>query len=59
MPFDSSKLKVMIVAVLGMLLAIWLGLSIATNQLETLIQVIAASVLIGCLFLGKPAIMIR
>jgi hypothetical protein len=53
MPFDSSKLKIIFIAVLGMILAIWLGLSIATNQVETLIQVIAASVLIVCLFLGN------
>ena len=53
MTFDSSKLKIIIIAVLGMFLALWLGQSIATNQLETILQIIAAAVLIGCLFLHR------
>lgn len=53
MTFDSSKLKIILIAVLGMFLAIWLGLSIATNQVETIIQVVAAAILIGCLFLHR------
>ena len=50
---NSRSLQGIIVLTAGLFLAIWLGLSIATNQAETIIQVIAAAVLIGCLFLGK------
>jgi hypothetical protein len=51
--FNTRTLQGIIVLVIGVFLAIWLGLSIATNQVETIIKVIAALVLIGCLFLGR------
>lgn len=51
--FNSRSIQGIIVLTLGVFLAIWLGQSIATNQIETIIQVIAALILIGCLFLGK------
>ena len=50
---NSRSLQGIIVLTAGVFLAVWLGLSIATNQVETIVQVIAAAVLIGCLFLGK------
>ena len=50
---NSRSIQGIIVLILGVFLAIWLGLSIVTNQLETIFQVIGAAVLIGCLFLGK------
>ncbi len=36
-----------------MFLAIWLGLSVVTNQIETLIQAAAAIVLIACFLMGR------
>jgi hypothetical protein len=37
----------------AMFLAVWLGLSIVTNQFETVLQVITAVLLIGCLAMGR------
>jgi hypothetical protein len=51
--FNSRSIQVILVLIVGIFLAIWLGLSIVTNQMETIIQVLAAAVLIGCLFLNK------
>jgi hypothetical protein len=51
--FNSRSIQGIIVLILGVFLAIWLGLSIVTNQLETIFQVIGAAVIIGCLFLHK------
>lgn len=50
---NARSIQSIIILVIGVFLAVWLGLSIATNQVETIIQVIAALVLIGCLFLGR------
>jgi hypothetical protein len=51
--FNTRTLQGIIILIAGLFLAVWLGLSIATNQVETIIQVVAAAVLIGCLFIGK------
>jgi len=50
---NSRSIQGIIVLIVGLILAVWLGLSIATNQTETIIQVIAAAVLITCLALGR------
>lgn len=51
--FNSKSIQGIIVLVLGLFIAIWLGLSIVTNQTETILQIVAAAVLIVCIFLGK------
>ena len=50
---NSRSIQGILVLIVGTFLAIWLGLSIVTNQTETILQVVAASVLIGCLFLNR------
>jgi hypothetical protein len=50
---NSRSIQVILVLIVGTFLAVWLGLSIVTNQIETILQVVAAAVLIGCLFLSK------
>ena len=50
---NARSIQGIVILIAGTFLAVWLGLSIATNQLETIIQVIATLVLIGCLFLGR------
>ncbi len=50
---NSRSIQGILVLIVGTFLAIWLGLSIVTNQIETILQVVAASVLIICLFLGR------
>ena len=50
---NARSIQGIIVLIIGIFLAIWLGLSIVTNQAETIIKVIGAVVFIGCLFLGR------
>ena len=50
---NARSIQGIIILIAGLFLATWLGLRIVTNQLETIIQVIATLVLIGCLFLGR------
>ncbi len=51
--FNSRSIQGIIILIAGLFLAIWLGLSIVTNQIETILQVITAAVLITCLALGR------
>jgi hypothetical protein len=51
--FNSRTIQGIFVLAIGVILSVWLGLSIVTNQTETIIQVLAALVLIGCLFLER------
>lgn len=41
------------ILIIGTFLAIWLGVSIVTNQIETILQVVVAVILITSLFLGR------
>ncbi|MCX8497503.1 MAG: hypothetical protein ORN51_15080 [Akkermansiaceae bacterium] len=50
---NSKSIQGIIVLILGLFLSIWLGLSIVTNQTETILQIIAAAAFIICLGLGK------
>ena len=50
---NSRTIQGIFVLAIGVILSIWLGLSIVTNQTETIVQVIAVLVLIGCLFLER------
>jgi hypothetical protein len=51
--FNSRIIQGAIVLIIGVFIAIWLGLGIATSQFETIVQVIAAVVFFTCLFVGK------
>ena len=50
---NSKSIQGIIVLILGLFLSIWLGLSIVTNQTETIFQIIAGGAFIICLALGK------
>ena len=51
--FNSRSIQGLLVLAVGTFLAIWLGLSIVTNQIETILQMTAAAILIACLFVGR------
>ena len=51
--FNSRAIQGIFVLAIGVIFSVWLGLSIVTEQTETIIQVLAALVLIGCLFLER------
>lgn len=51
--FNSRSIQGILVLVVGTFLAIWLGLSIVTNQIETILQMVMAAALIGCISLGR------
>lgn len=51
--FHSRSIQGILVLICALFLAVWLGLSIVTNQSETILQVIGVSVFIICLFLGR------
>ena len=50
---NSNPIKNIILMVCGAFLAIWMGMSIATEQTGTLLKLSAASLFIICLFLGQ------
>jgi len=50
---SSKSIQGIIVLILGLFLSIWLGLSIVTNQGETIFQIIAAVAFLICISLGK------
>lgn len=50
---NSQAIKGLVVVVLGAILALWIGVSIVTNQSETVLQIIAAILLITCILLGR------
>lgn len=50
---NSRSIQGIIVLIVGIILAIWLGLSIATNQTETILQITGAAVFIACLAFGR------
>ena len=51
--FNSKSIQGIAILILGLLVAIWLGLSIVTNQTETILQIVAAVGFIFCLSLGR------
>jgi hypothetical protein len=50
---NSKSIQGIIVLVLGIFIAIWLGLSIVTNQTDTILQIVAAIAFIVCIALGR------
>ncbi len=53
MTFDSSKLKFIVIAVLALFVALYLGITSATAQVETIAWVVGALTMVPCLLLGK------
>ena len=50
---DSNKIKAILVAILAIFVALYLGISAATAQLETIIWVLGAGSLFICILLGR------
>lgn len=50
---NARSIQGISILIIGTFLAVWLGVSIVTNQIETLLQVVVAVTLITCLFLGR------
>jgi len=51
--FNTRIIQSIIIFTIGVFLAIWLGLSIATDQTQTIIKVIATVLFVFCFFLGS------
>ena len=51
--FNNRIIQSVIVFTIGVFLAIWLGLSIATDQIETILSIIAAALFLICFALGR------
>lgn len=51
--FSARSIQGIIVLIVGTFLSIWLGMSIVTDQTETIIQIIALIVVLVCFFLGQ------
>ncbi len=50
---DSSKIKAIIISVLALFAALYLGITAATAQFETVAWVVGSCTLVGCLALGR------
>ena len=50
---NARSIQGILILTIGTFLAVWLGLSIATNQVETILQVVVAVVFVICLGLGR------
>jgi len=50
---NARSIQGILILSFGLIIAVWLGLSIVTNQTETLIQIAGAAVLITAIFLGR------
>jgi hypothetical protein len=50
---NARSIQGIIVLIIALFLAIWLGLSIVTDQTETLVQIAAISVILLAIFLGR------
>ena len=50
---DSSKIKALVILVFAMLAAIYLGITAATAQFETVAWIVGGLTLTSCLFLGR------
>lgn len=50
---NSNSIRAAIVVIIAFALAIWLGVSIVTNQSETVLQIAGSALLIACIFLGR------
>ena len=49
----SSSAKNIIILLIAFIIAIWLGTTIVTEQLETIFKIVASALLLTCLFLGR------
>jgi hypothetical protein len=50
---DSNKIKVILITVIAMVIALYLGISAATAQLETIAWVLGVGTLVVCISLGR------
>ena len=50
---QSNSIRNGIVIVIAFVVAIWLGITIVTEQTETILKIAAAALLITCIFLGR------
>jgi len=50
---DTSKIKIIIVGILSVFVALYLGISVATAQIETVAWMLGSAVLITCIALGR------
>lgn len=50
---DSNKIKAALIFILALFGAVWLGISIVTDQTETILKVVTAMVFIACLLMGR------
>ena len=50
---DSNKIKAILVAIFAIFIALYLGISAATAQMETIAWVLGGGTLVVCLFLGR------
>lgn len=50
---NTRSIQGVVIFIVGIVIALWLGVAIVTNQLETLIKVGAVGLLLICLFLGN------
>lgn len=53
MIYDSNKLRLILILVVAMFVALYLGISAATAQGETIAMVLGASTIFGCVMLGQ------
>lgn len=51
--FNARSIQGILILVTSTFLAIWLGLSVVTNQMETIIKVLLVIVFVTCLFLDR------
>jgi hypothetical protein len=51
--FNNRIIQSIIISTIGVFLAIWLGLSIVTDQTQTLVKIIAAVLFFVCFLLGR------
>jgi hypothetical protein len=49
----SSSAKNIIILLIAFVVAIWLGTTIVTEQLDTIFKIVAAALLLTCIFLGR------
>lgn len=49
----SASIRGVFVIITALTLAIWLGVSIVTNQTETIVQIAVAAMILTCVFLGR------
>lgn len=50
---NSQAVKGTVIVVIAAMMALWLGVSVVTNQTETVLQFAGAGLLLTCIFLGR------